>query len=61
MTAEKLVKKMQRITRNQPTTRKASLQFVRQWAFGNAGIENPSITEEVVERAIQEPKRKRTA
>jgi hypothetical protein len=59
MTATKLIKKMQRLTRNRPETRKASLSFVRQWAYGNAGIENPSITPEQVERVIVAPPKKR--
>jgi hypothetical protein len=60
MTATKLIKKMQRVTRNRPETRTANLSFFRKWAYGNAGIENSSITPEQVERVIVDvPKKKR--
>jgi hypothetical protein len=53
MTTKALIKKARRLTTNQPRTRRPSLEFLRNWAFGNAGIENSKITRSQVEKIIK--------
>jgi hypothetical protein len=57
MSGKKLVQKMRRIAKSRPEVRRPSLRFIRLWAFGNAGLENPSITDEQVKRVITSIKR----
>ncbi len=51
--AEKqIITKMKEISRERPETATPSLDFVRDWAYGNAGIEDERITLEQVEQVI---------
>ena len=49
---ERLIKGMQRIASKQPTITRPGVRFKRDWAYGNAGIENENITKEQARKAI---------
>lgn len=52
--AEKqIITKMKEIARERPETATPSPAFVRDWAYGNAGIEDERITLEQVEQVIR--------
>jgi hypothetical protein len=52
--AEKqIITKMKDISRERPETATPSPAFVRDWAYGNAGIEDERITLEQVEKVLR--------
>jgi hypothetical protein len=50
----KVICEMKKVVEERPETKEPSVGFIRDWAFGNAGIENESITRPQVERVIKE-------
>ena len=53
-TEEYIVREMRRIAFDSPRTATPNLDFKRDWAYGNAGLENDKITREQVDETIQE-------
>ena len=51
---ERVVNEMKRIARESPDTATPNLDFKRDWAYGNAGLENDKITREQVDATIKE-------
>jgi hypothetical protein len=51
---EKVVSELKRVASEKPETTKPSVVFKQDWAFGNAGLEDESITREQVEKAIKD-------
>ena len=51
---QEVVSKMKQLAEERPETTVPGLDFKQDWAFGNAGLENESITREQVKRAIKE-------
>jgi hypothetical protein len=51
---EHIVSEMKRIAIESPQTATPNLDFKRDWAYGNAGLENDKITREQVDETIQE-------
>lgn len=51
---EKVVCEMKQIAEERPQTKEPDVNFQRDWAFGNAGLENEKITREQVEKTIKE-------
>jgi hypothetical protein len=49
---ESAVQGLRQIASERPETTEPSLDFKRDWAYGNAGLEDESITIEQVERCI---------
>jgi hypothetical protein len=49
---ERVVSEMKRIAHESPETATPDLDFKRNWAFGNAGLENESITRKQVDETI---------
>lgn len=53
MTAEeKIIARAQAISAERPETATPDQNFLRDWAYGNAGLEDESITVEQVERVL---------
>lgn len=50
---ESVVREMKRIAHESPHTATPDLEFKRDWAFGNAGLENEKITREQVDETIR--------
>jgi hypothetical protein len=50
---EKVVRTAQEIADAKPEVRTPSLEFKREWAYGNAGLEDERITREQVKEAIK--------
>ena len=50
--AKALVRRMQEISKK-PSARRPNVTFKRDWAYGNAGIENTQITREQARRFIK--------
>ena len=50
---ERVVSEMKRIACESPETATPNLDFKRDWAYGNAGLENENITRKQVDEAIQ--------
>ena len=48
-----VVRDMKRIARDKPETQTPDVDFKRDWAYGNAGLENESISREQVKRTIE--------
>jgi hypothetical protein len=51
---ERIINKMKRIAHEAPFTAILDLDFKRDWAFGNVGLENDSITRQQVDQTIKE-------
>lgn len=51
---EKVVREMKRIAEESPQTAHPDVNFKRDWAYGNAGLENEKITREQVEKTIKD-------
>lgn len=51
---KKIISEMKRVAEQMPETTRPTVGFVRDWAYGNAGIENESITKDQVSRVIPE-------
>lgn len=51
---ERIVAEMKRIARESPDTATPNLDFKRDWAYGNAGLENDKITRKQVDETIKE-------
>jgi len=51
---ERIVIEMKRIAHEAPCTATPDLDFKRDWAYGNAGLENESITRQQVDQTIKE-------
>ncbi len=51
--AERVVRDLKKVAQNRPDTHHPSVTFKRDWAYGNAGIENEKITRKQVNRAIK--------
>jgi hypothetical protein len=49
---ENIVREMKRIADEHPQTAQPDLEFKRDWAYGNAGLENDRITREQVDKTI---------
>jgi hypothetical protein len=49
-----LVEQARELVETHPEVRTPSLQFRRDWAFGNAGLEDERITREQVAQTIKE-------
>lgn len=54
MAEERIVNEMKRIALEAPRTATPDLDFKRDWAYGNAGLENESITRQQVNQTIKE-------
>jgi hypothetical protein len=54
ITEERIVNEMRRIVLEAPSTATPDLEFKRNWAYGNAGLENESITRQQVDQVIKE-------
>jgi len=53
MTAEeKIIARAQALSAERPETAKPDRNFIRDWAYGNAGLEDESITVEQVEKVL---------
>lgn len=50
---EIVVRTAREIADNKPEVRTPSLEFKRDWAYGNAGLEDERITREQVKEAIK--------
>jgi len=50
---DRVVSEMKRIAHESPQTATPDLEFKRDWAFGNAGLENEKITREQVDETIR--------
>ncbi len=51
---DQIVREMKRIASESPQTACPDLEFRRDWAYGNAGLENEKITREQVDKTIKE-------
>jgi len=51
---DNVVREMKRVADEKPETKEPSVEFKRDWAYGNAGLENEAITPEQVKKAIKE-------
>lgn len=51
---EHIVNEMKRIAHVDPSTATPGLEFKRDWAYGNAGLENEKITRQQVAQTIKE-------
>ena len=49
---EHIINEMRRIERDEPSTATPDLRFKRDWAYGNAGLENDRITRQQVDQTI---------
>ena len=54
ITEERIVNEMRRIALEAPSTATPDLEFKRNWAYGNAGLENESITRQQMDQVIKE-------
>jgi len=54
ITEERILNEMKRIAHEAPGTATPDLNFKQDWAYGNAGLENESITRRQVEQTIKE-------
>ncbi|HVH89308.1 MAG TPA: hypothetical protein VM912_21510 [Terriglobales bacterium] len=53
MTAEeKIIARMHKLAEERPEVRTPDREFVKNWAYGNAGLEDERITEAQVERVL---------
>ncbi|MGC1905022.1 MAG: hypothetical protein WA715_14470 [Candidatus Acidiferrum sp.] len=52
--SEHFVTELKSISKADPDTARPSLDFKRDWAYGNAGLEDERITREQVGRTIQD-------
>ena len=50
---ERAVRSMKKVVEKSPETRRPSVTFKRHWAYGNAGIENETITLSQVKKTIK--------
>lgn len=50
---EQVVRKMKEISESRPETSRPDDVFLRDWAYGNAGIEDETITINQVEKVLQ--------
>lgn len=48
-----VISKMREVAEKRPETKEPDLEFLRNWAYGNAGLENDKITKQQVERVIK--------
>jgi len=53
-TEERVVRDAKKVVENRPEVKVPSLEFKRDWAFGNAGLEDERITRKQVEETIKE-------
>ena len=53
---KQVLTQMKEISQAQPETARPSPDFVRDWAYGNAGIEDERITLEQVEQVLRSKK-----
>jgi len=51
-----VVSQMKKVAEERPETKRPTTAFVRDWAYGNAGLEDERITRQQVERVIQDKK-----
>ena len=51
---ERVIGEMKRIATECPTSTSPDVNFKRDWAYGNAGLENDKITREQVNKAIKD-------
>ena len=54
MVEEHIINEMRRIAHQAPSTATPDLEFKRDWAYGNAGLENEKITRQQVDQTIKE-------
>ena len=47
-----VVEELKQAVREKPAIAEVTVDFKRDWAYGNAGLENESITEEQVKKVI---------
>jgi|GEM_PF-5651139 len=50
---DEIVREMKRVAEESPQTTRPDLDFKRDWAYGNAGLENEKITREQVKKTIK--------
>ena len=50
---DRIINEMRRIAHESPDTATPDLNFKRDWAYGNAGLENEKITRQQVDQAIK--------
>jgi hypothetical protein len=51
---QRIVNEMRRIAHDAPWTATPDLDFKRDWAYGNAGLENENITRQQVDQTIKD-------
>jgi hypothetical protein len=54
ITEQRIVNEMKWIAHEAPCTATPDLDFKRDWAYGNVGLENESITRQQVDQTIKE-------
>lgn len=50
---KRVIQKLKRVSEKRPDTKRPNTVFKRDWAYGNAGLENDKITRQQVDRAIK--------
>ena len=48
-----VISQMREVAEKRPDTKEPDLEFLRNWAYGNAGLENDKITKQQVDRVIK--------
>jgi hypothetical protein len=48
-----VVRELKRVAEEHPETKELTVEFKRDWAYGNAGLENESITRDQVNKTIK--------
>jgi hypothetical protein len=56
MAEDKVISQLKKVAEEMPETKQPTVHFMRDWAYGNAGIENESITRSQVQLVITETK-----
>ena len=51
-----VVSQMKKVAAERPETKHPTTAFIRDWAYGNAGLEDEKITRQQVEKVIPEKK-----
>jgi hypothetical protein len=51
---DRIINEMKRIAHESPDTSTPDLHFKRDWAYGNAGLENEKITRQQVDQTIRD-------
>jgi hypothetical protein len=51
---DEIVRELKRVAEESPQTARLDVDFKRDWAYGNVGLENEKITREQVEKTVKE-------